>query len=42
MIWDSVESIVAAMGDDWKTPTFLGDEKELMEESDLEHFELYP
>lgn len=42
MIWDSVESIAAAMGTDWDTPIFLGDEAQLIEKSELEHFELYP
>jgi hypothetical protein len=42
MVWDSAEAIAAAMGADWDAPTFLGDEAQLIEKSELEHFELYP
>lgn len=42
MVWDSVDSIAAAVGEDWKIPNYLGDEAELIEKSELDHFELYP
>jgi hypothetical protein len=42
MIFDRMESVVAAFGENWCKPLFLGDEAELVEEAELEHFELYP
>ena len=40
--WDSVEAIAASTGADWDARIFLGDEAQLIEKSELEHFELYP
>ncbi|RWD31311.1 MAG: hypothetical protein EOS22_04620 [Mesorhizobium sp.] len=42
MIWESVEAITAAVGQNWNQSVYMGDEEALIESSSLEHFEVYP
>ncbi|RUW27696.1 hypothetical protein EN858_00310 [Mesorhizobium sp. M4B.F.Ca.ET.215.01.1.1] len=42
MVWDGLESVKAAIGPDWNNAIYHGDEAELIESAQVEHFELFP
>lgn len=40
-IWDSIESLKTAVGDDWEKVVLLEDEASLVEETSVEHYEYF-